>query len=139
MEKTKIKIILDTNLWISFLISKTLRKMNVLFNKEVITLIFSDELLEEFVEVAKRPKFRKYFSESDLEKLIELFDIYGEIVEVVSSVDLCRDEKDNFLLALAKDSKADFLITGDDDLLIIKKFEHTEILTYSEFEIRNEW
>ena len=86
--------------------------------------------------MAKRPKFKRYFSEENLEKLLELFDVYGEIVQVSSIVELCRDEKDNFLLALSKDSKADYLVTGDADLLIIKKFEHTEIVTYTEFEIR---
>lgn len=113
-----------------------MRKINTLFNQELITLIFSQELLEEFVDVAQRPKFKKYFSPTDLEKLFELFDVFGELVEVESTVDICRDAKDNFLLALAKDSKADYLITGDDDLLIIKKFEHTEIVTYTEFELR---
>lgn len=132
----KIRAILDTNLWISYLISKRLSKIDVLFEQETITLIFSKDLLVEFMEVAKRPKFKKYFSEKKLEKLLDLFDVYGEIVQVSSVVDICRDEKDNFLLALAKDSKADYLITGDADLLTIKKFEHTEILTYIEFEIR---
>jgi uncharacterized protein len=65
-----------------------------------------------------------------------MFDTYGELVNVVSSVDLCRDAKDNFLLALAKDGKADFLITGDADLLVIKRFESTEILAYVEFEVK---
>jgi uncharacterized protein len=132
----KVRIILDTNLWISYLISKKLSKIDILFEKDSITLIFSEELLIEFVEVAKRPKFKKYFSETNLERLLELFDVYGEIVQVSSVVDICRDDKDNFLLALAKDSKADYLITGDADLLIMKKFEDTEILSYSEFEIR---
>jgi putative PIN family toxin of toxin-antitoxin system len=134
--KNKIRIILDTNLWISFLISKRLKKIDTLFNSENITLIFSQNLLEEFIEVAQRPKFKKYFSETDIEKLLDLFDVYGELVTVISTVDICRDAKDNFLLALAKDGKANFLITGDDDLLIIKQFENTEILTYTEFEIR---
>lgn len=58
------------------------------------------------------------------------------MVHVSSVVEICKDAKDNFLLALAKDSQADFLVTGDADLLIIKKFEHTEILTYTEFEVR---
>jgi uncharacterized protein len=52
---------------------------------------------------------------------------------VTSEVSLCRDEDDNFLLALAKDSKADFLITGDKDLLVLKQFENTSILTLTEF------
>ena len=44
-----------------------------------------------------------------------------------------RDEKDNFLLSLSKDSNANFLITGDRDLLDIKEFESTKIMTISEF------
>ena len=77
-----------------------------------------------------------YIVPEQLQKLLDLFDVYGELVTVISTVDICRDAKDNFLLALAKDGKANFLITGDDDLLIIKQFENTEILTYTEFEIR---
>ncbi|MFN8347823.1 MAG: putative toxin-antitoxin system toxin component, PIN family [Spirosomataceae bacterium] len=139
-KKTKIRIILDTNLWISFLISKRLRVINELFTREVITLIFSRELLDEFIEVAQRPKFKKYFSISDLERLLTLFDTYGEFVAVISTINLCRDEKDNFLLALAKDSRANYLITGDEDLLIIKKFEDTEIVSYTQFEVyTNKW
>jgi len=51
---------------------------------------------------------------------------------------LCRDDKDNFLLALAKDSNADFLITGDKDLLILKKFEDTSIVTIADYQIISE-
>lgn len=134
-KETKIRAILDTNLWISFLISKRLRVINNLFNREAITLIFSRELLDEFIDVAQRSKFKKYFSITDLERLLTLFDTYGELVTVISTVDICRDEKDNFLLALAKDSRADYLITGDEDLLIIKKFEDTEIVSYTQFEV----
>ena len=56
--------------------------------------------------VADRPKFKKYFSRLDIDKLIDLFDVYGEIVSVTNNVNLCRYPKDNFLLSLAKDSKA---------------------------------
>ncbi len=58
------------------------------------------------------------------------------MIEVRSVVALCRDPKDDFLLSLAKDGKADFLITGDDALLILEKFEETEIVRYSDFESR---
>ena len=43
------------------------------------------------------------------------------------------DEKDNFLLNLAMDSKADFLITGDSDLLALEKIDKTKIETLSSF------
>ncbi|MCB1192274.1 MAG: putative toxin-antitoxin system toxin component, PIN family [Leptospiraceae bacterium] len=136
LKKRKNRIILDTNLWISFLISKRLKKLDTLLYEDNLTLVFSQESLEEFIEVAKRPKFKKYLLATDLEKVIHLFNVYGELVEVVSTIELCRDTKDNFLLSLAIDSKADFLITGDKDLLTIKKFQMTEILTYTEFETR---
>jgi predicted nucleic acid-binding protein len=47
---------------------------------------------------------------------------------------LCRDEKDNYLLTLAIDSEADFLITGDNDLLELVKLNNTVILKFTEFE-----
>lgn len=128
-----IRAILDTNLWISYLISKRLSKIDELFERDDLVLLFSEELLEEFVEVAGRPKFRSYFPSEDIEELLSLFDELGEIIEMTSEVDICRDPKDNFLLALAKDGNADFLITGDEDLLVVRKFESTEILSFTEF------
>ena len=133
MQSNLNKIIIDTNLWISYLISKNYKWIDNLITKQSYKLIFSQELIDEFLDVAKRPKFEKYFSTKDLEKLIDLFDNYGLYYKVTSNITLCRDIKDNFLLSLAKDSKADFLITGDNDLLVIKKFGKTQILTISEF------
>jgi putative PIN family toxin of toxin-antitoxin system len=128
------RIIFDTNLWISYLISNRLIKIDLLLEQGKIRLLFSEESLQEFIEVATRPKFKKYFSEEDIRALLDLFDYFGEVVEVNSSVEICRDPKDNFLLALAKDSQADYLITGDKDLLEIKQFESTQIITFSDFE-----
>lgn len=129
------KIIIDTNLWISFLLTKQYAFLDALLNKRKVKLIFSDELLAEFFEVVQRPKLSKYFQNKDLEQLIELINLYAEFYTVKSTVDFCRDEKDNFLLALAKESNADFLITGDKDLLVIKKFENTEIVTIVEYRL----
>ena len=53
-------------------------------------------------------------------------------MKVSSGLDVCRDKKDNFLLNLACDSKADYLVTGDKDLLEIKSLNKTKILTLSE-------
>jgi putative PIN family toxin of toxin-antitoxin system len=124
------KIILDTNLWISFLISKNFLEIDNLVQAENITLIFSNESLEEFIEVVERPKFKKFFSKKDIEKLLDIFDQYAELIKVKSKIDICRDPKDNFLLNLAVDGKVDYLVTGDKDLLILKKIKKTEIITY---------
>ena len=133
MPKTKDRIIIDTNLWISFLLSKDFSKLDKLFNSENLVLLFSRELLDEFVDVARRPKFKKYFSIGDLNDLLTEIHLRAEFIEVNSKVNLCRDEKDDFLLALSQDGNADFLITGDKDLLEIEKFGKTIILTISDY------
>jgi len=127
------KVIIDTNLWISFLISKNYKQLDKIIFEGKCTLVFSDELLEEFLTVTKRPKFRRFFTQEDTENLIETIQEFADFFEVVSNVKVCRDIKDNFLLSLSKDSKANFLLTGDNDLLELKSFESTKIVTISDF------
>lgn len=124
------KIILDTNLWISFLISSNFTEIDALIQKREIIFLFSDESLKEFIEVVQRPKFKKFFSRKDVEKLLDTFDQYALLINVESRIEICRDPKDNFLLNLAVDGKADFLVTGDQDLLVLGKIKTTEILTF---------
>ena len=127
------RIIIDTNLWISFLITKNFTRLDkIIFSKKCV-LIFSQELLEEFLTVAKRPKFRRFFSSSDIEEILETIQEYAEFIEVTSKTEVCKDPKDNFLLSLSIDGNADFLLTGDSDLLILTKFRKTLIITISDF------
>jgi putative PIN family toxin of toxin-antitoxin system len=127
------RIVLDTNLWISFLITKDLSKLdNRIFTGETI-LIFSQELLHEFITVVSRPKFKKYFSQEEIIEILDIIDQQAIFVEVTSDIKKCRDEKDNFLLSLAVDGNADFLITGDQDLLELKAIEKTQIVTINQY------
>jgi len=135
MRKKQSKIVIDTNLWISYLITKGFKRLDSLIYSDKARLVFSQELIDEFISVAKRPKFKKYISPDNLMKLLDLFDTYGELVNVSSDIKVCRDVKDNFLLSLSVDSQADFLITGDNDLLEIKNFGKTNILTITDFEL----
>ncbi len=97
-----------------------------------VKLIFSKELIEEFIAVSSRPKFAKYFTNKDIENLLSVFYYIGTVINVTSNIKLCRDSKDDFLLNLAIDSKANYLVTGDKDLLEIGKIKRTKILTINE-------
>ena len=127
------RIIIDTNLWISFLITKDFSGLDEFIFSGRYQLVFSEELINEFIEVSKRLKFRRYFSLLDLEKLIESIETYAIFITVKTNITLCRDNKDNFLLSLSVDGNADFLLTGDKDLLILQKVENTTIITITEF------
>lgn len=129
----KIRVILDTNLWISYLIGGRLDELDKLFLRSDLVLLFSRELLGEFVSVASRPKFEKYFSHTDLSRLLSRFARFGEMVDSILEIAICRDPKDNFLLALALAGKADYLVTGDRDLLEIHLIGDTVITSAGEF------
>jgi len=112
MKKRSKRVIIDTNLWIRFLISRDYSVIDKLLFQERIQLIFSSELVGEFVEVAQRPKFRRFFPLEELSELVEMIEEVADFVEVTTDdIISCRDEKDNFLLCLARDASADYLIT----------------------------
>ena len=133
MQDNNRKIVIDTNLWISFLIKKQFSTISELFGNN--KLIFSKELLAELCDVVERKKFTKLFSNEHINILFEFIEEYAEIVEISSKVDICRDKKDNYLLALAKDSKADYLITGDADLLDLEQFDRTQIIKITDYKL----
>lgn len=90
------KVILDTNLWISFLISKNYSFLDNYVENGKVKLIFSKELFTEFITVAERPKFTKFFSPKDIKKLISYIDKFGILYQVTSDIKDCRDIKDSY-------------------------------------------
>ena len=132
--KTKFRVIVDTNCWISFLIGRRLSKLVDLLSNERIQLIICDELLVEIREVTARPKFAKYFPAKDVESLIEFMQIIGETFEPTQTVKLCRDEADDYLLALAIEAHAHYLVTGDQDLLVLQEIGTCRIIDAATFE-----
>ncbi|MFY9310852.1 MAG: putative toxin-antitoxin system toxin component, PIN family [Bacteroidia bacterium] len=127
------KLVIDTNLWISFLISNSFNKLDRLIETNKIILVFSDELLTEFIEVTSRPKLRKYFSTTDVTHLLNAIHAHAKFIHVKSKASACADPKDNFLLSLCEDSKADYLLTGDEALLTLQKYKRTSILKLAEY------
>ena len=134
MKNRKVKVIFDTNVWISFLIGKRLRKLKRHIVDGSIVIITTEQLLTEIQMVTKREKLKKYFPQDSVNELLELLDAIAERVEVKPTHFINRDPKDNFLLDLIDSSKADYLVTGDKDLLMHNPFKTAKILTPVEFE-----
>ncbi len=133
MQEEKDRVVIDTNLWISFLLTRDFSKLDRLMSAERTILLISPELLEEVVEVAERPKFRKYFDLIELANLLVNLKQKAELIQVSSQVNVCRDDKDNFLLSLAIDGTATHLLTGDKDLLVLHPFGEIQILTIADY------
>jgi putative PIN family toxin of toxin-antitoxin system len=140
MAKNKsLRIVIDTNLWISFIISSKLDKLDSFLCQNKIKIVFSEELITELNKTITKPKLKKYFTDSSIEEMLLTFELFVDLVDVKIKVNACRDPKDNFLLSLSKDGKANFLITGDKDLLELKSFGTTKIITFTKFieELKN--
>lgn len=105
----------------------------MILDDEDVEILGSDELLEELRDVMNRSKIRARISNEQIQSFLELIELSLLKISVTSEVNACRDHKDNFLLALAQDGKADVLITGDKDLLSLISFKKTKILSLSAF------
>jgi putative PIN family toxin of toxin-antitoxin system len=128
------RIIIDANAWISSLLKQRFQvRLEVFFDSEY-HLIVSEELFDDMASAVRKPYLAEQIVRAEYDKLVARLRNVAELVDVHSVVEICRDPKDNFLLALAKDGNADYLITGDKDLLTLKEFEITKIVTLSEFE-----
>lgn len=132
--KTK-RIVLDSNVVLSAalfkrsiprqVVDKALREDSVLMSAAAIA-----ELQDLF---GRSKKFDKYLSLSArinfLNDLLESV----KIIEIIETINVCRDPKDNKFLELAINGKADYIITGDQDLLVLNPFQTIKILTPQEF------
>jgi len=132
-----IKLVIDTNVIISFLISKySKEELFYKLLKQVklgeIVLFYSSETFKELLESIKIPKIQDRLNKNT-SRFVADYKFMAIGVEVISKLTICRDPRDNMYLELAKEVNADFLITGDKDLLELKHFENTTILKPVDF------
>ncbi len=88
----------------------------------------------ELEKVLARPKFDRYVTQAERQAfLLDFSQTIDLILENSFTTDQCRDSKDNKYLELAVNGKAEYLITGDQDLLVLNPFESIHILRIEEF------
>ena len=125
--------VVDTNVLVSALVFKQKPEQVVSKIFQCGLFLFSDDTLEELIDVLGRPKFSKYISDETINDYIRLLDSFSIYVKPSQKVTACRDPKDNMILELAVAGKADFIITGDQDLLELNPFRNIRIVTPAEF------
>ena len=133
-EQKKVKAIFDTHVWISFLIGKRLQSVNELIASKEIQIVVAENIFEELKDVTSRPKIKKYFSKEKVEDLIELLRIVGLSYKIKPKHLFKLDPKDSYLLDLIDKSNANYLVTGDKELLALAKFKTAKIIRPNDFE-----
>lgn len=83
-----------------------------------IQLIVCPELLAELSDVLDRPKLRRHIEERAARGLVSLLRSQGELrADPIAPPPATRDAKDDYVVALARAVRADFIVTGDRDIL----------------------
>lgn len=129
------KIIIDTNLWVSFTIGKRLSALKSLLTNARVEIYVCRELLCEYRDVVGRPKLRKYITTEDVAATLEVMSLYCYEVSIGkrAAASSIRDVKDLYLLSLAETIEADYIVSGDKDLLVLKEYNGTRILDFNTF------
>ncbi len=134
------RVLCDTNIFVSYLLTpKTAGPIHTIVEAALLgefTFLLPEDLCE---ELARKAKGKKYLTgritREDLEELVTLLKEVAELIpEIRTPIPAAtRDSKDDYLLAYALVGQADYLVTGDEDLLTIKQVEKTKILTARAF------
>lgn len=128
----KPRVVVDTNTFISAIFwgGRPLKVINLWRQKEKYSLLISPEILAEIISKLKH-KFR--LPQTLLKEWESLLRSRALLVVPQIKVRVGRDPQDNILLEAAAAGKAHYLVTGDKDLLVLKTFKKTKILSSAQF------
>ena len=130
--------VFDTNV----LISAALRPSSVpnkaleVVERQRGVLLFSPETLEELETRLRRPKFDRYIDDDGRASYSDRLNRISELVRISGRGLGCRDPDDDKFLEVALVGEARFLVTGDQDLLVMSPFRGIEVLRPANFVLR---
>lgn len=146
------KVVLDTNIWVSAIIWGGLsEKLIELSKSHKITIVITNELLQELENTLNKNKFKNYLTQMNL-KSSEIIDLVQELVDVYpcnllnvtqtildsknswgKMLEQLRDPNDAIVILAAIATEAEIIITGDKDLLILNQISDIPILNVRDF------
>jgi uncharacterized protein len=129
-----VRYVFDTNVIVSALLfehGKPAQALQyALSNGEV---LLSLDLLEELNEVLGRKRFDRYVTSEEREEFLEALIARAILVDITVNVQECRDPKDDKVLELALNGEAQYIISGDKDLLVLHPFRDVQVIAADEF------
>ena len=124
------RIVVDTNVLVSrLLLPESIPGRAVRRAVDRGRLLVSAATMQELADVIGRAKFDPYLSIADRQEFIRLLGRIVEVVPIVRVVRACRDPRDDKMLEIAVNGRADLIITGDHDLLALDPFMGIAILS----------
>lgn len=133
------KAVFDSSVLVSAFLSKSGVSRELLHRAETgsFTICVSEEILDEIQRVLlEYPRIRKRYRYSN-EAVAEYVDLLRIVAQVIINLPkiekVVRDPNDDMIIACAVKARAEYIVTRDKDLLILKEYEETTILKPEEF------
>ncbi|MCZ2222732.1 MAG: putative toxin-antitoxin system toxin component, PIN family [Chitinophagales bacterium] len=133
------KFVFDTNIWVSVLLNNETNFINTIVREYDIVIFYCEELLLEVSEVLQRPYFKS--RNVSIKNAINFIKSVGLFYKLSSPIKkyIPKDDKDDYLIALALQTNSGFVTSGDRHILsqkeyLEKKFTKLKIITKAEFE-----
>ncbi|RJP53977.1 MAG: putative toxin-antitoxin system toxin component, PIN family [Anaerolineaceae bacterium] len=126
------RVVLDTNIIISSALGGALVLVLEKWDAGKFTVIVTTDLVSEYFEVLNRPKFG--LKQATIDKITNYIYQFSEFVVPEEKIQFIVDDpKDDKFLEAAIAGKVDFIVSGDNHLLELKKFRSIPIISGREF------
>jgi putative PIN family toxin of toxin-antitoxin system len=130
----RMRIVADTNILISSVLCNGPSCEVMLYAvRREIELCISNRILAEFSKVMADPKERLCYSPQEIYDMIGVISSFAKIVDPGLIKPVTRDPKDDHVIACALASKADYIVTYDNDLLVLNEYNGIKIVKPEEF------
>lgn len=124
--------VLDVNIWVTFFIKNKMEQLVGHILDKQIVILTSPYLITELETVLARPKFASVLNAP----VVEYINFHVRLSKVCVTTPLFQespDPEDNYLFDLAVQYSADYLVTGDKNLLALKRVDDIQIITLDTF------
>jgi putative PIN family toxin of toxin-antitoxin system len=135
-----VKVLIDTNVWLSYLIPPSVPRaiatvVNACFTQDEIDVLVPCELIAELAaKVATKRYFRSRIPHATIDAFIQELSVLAEFAPPLEEIpEYSRDPKDDYLVAYGVVNEADYVITGDLDLLVLGQIGKLQIVKPSDF------
>lgn len=130
-----LRVVLDTNLLVSYFLTQgtTLSGLIDGWEQGLFVYLVSPAILDELQEVVKRPRLRRLMRQNPQPLLDVIYQDSEMTAGALVLTGVCRDPKDDKFLACAIEGEADYLVSGDQDLLAIGSYQGIQIVKPAQF------
>lgn len=130
-----VRVVIDTVIFIRSLLKPRGYNSEIVKRVNEYELFVSEDILKEVVDVLHRSSLKKKYDPSGIIAISDILDILSDAAVVTPSqkVNVCRDQHDDKFIECAIAAGADYIVSGDEDLLIIKEYGKIKIVSADAF------